>query len=100
MSKLNKQEDDLMRIPAFAIIGVGNFGAGVAVFASDELTNAQLKTELERVDLLPYQTKMSYRHIVRMTMKNYTLAIGSDYAEALHNLFQSWQPSNQKELNV
>jgi hypothetical protein len=73
---------------------------GVAVFATNKLTRAELTEEVE--DFIAWDKvcpiSRSERTVLHAEMNEYTVAIGRDWKEAFANLFRDWAPDPRDEI--
>jgi hypothetical protein len=82
--------------PDFMIVGLTLPAGDVLVFASTELTQAQLVRETQGFDLIEVMEGMRLARVpieritVRAEMRSFTIIHGDDYPSALRSLMEMW----------
>ncbi|HKU53030.1 MAG TPA: hypothetical protein VJQ25_11215 [Nitrospira sp.] len=83
--------------PDWVMLGV-TVDDGVLVFASDELTQAELREEVD-VDIMAFGTVHvvdALKHYeLNAETRSFTWARGATYAEAIQTLMRTWAPSTR-----
>lgn len=86
--------------PDWVMLGADWEGDRVIVIASQDLSEAELNSELKAPEFLPFLSGPleSAKLYTTMTcvMGKYTIAIGPDYRSAITNLMERWQPKESK----
>ncbi|MGW6698835.1 hypothetical protein [Nocardia sp. NPDC055049] len=86
--------------PDFVILGAPHPEGGVIVLASKELTQAELRTELNEDELFGgygYDRRIGsvlrdYRTTLSTELRGYTMVLADTYGQAMANLFEQWTP--------
>ncbi len=89
-------------MPDWVMLGVDLGEEGVCIYASSELTEAELLVveRFERLEdwpasVLAHRSRIDYI-VLSANMKTYVWVRGATYADALHTLFGRWKPWDQK----
>lgn len=91
-------EDRTRMPPDFVICGAPRANGGVAIFASRELTQAELNAELiEHTDIYGIlaavePNPVDVRYVLTATTKSFVQVVAEDYVSALRRLFEEWTP--------
>jgi hypothetical protein len=96
-----------MSSPDWLIIGVQRGPSEYLIYASTDLTSAELNSELQNYGDMygdmgnsPYYQPTGmppiYRHTLRAEMGSYVAVVAPSYAEAMQALFQQWKPEAKK----
>lgn len=88
--------------PDFVIIGT-HYQDGVMVFASDTLTEAELRTITTHEEVVSAQAKEylpKRHHELEVGFEDYRQATGRTYAEAMSNLFHQWHPHERDQRSI
>lgn len=82
--------------PDFVLFGIQDPLGGVILFASAQLSQAELKSEAERMDLIPVGARLARVPVVKTTlhveMRSFTMIRAETYMDALRSLGDVWQP--------
>lgn len=97
----------MFSVPDFVMIGV-RYGDGVMLFASSELTQAQLKRETTGFDRIPISDKLGAavarvpveKITVTAQMKNFTAVYADDYPSALASLQDLWKNNSASDSGL
>jgi hypothetical protein len=89
-------EPDYQVQPDWVMVGAPH-GEQVALYASKELTRAQLVTEMVKAptyaDLFgPMLVPPRYEHTVSVVMLTYVVMVGNTYGDCLAGLMRIWSP--------
>jgi hypothetical protein len=85
--------------PDWVVLGLPTGDGRVAVYASKELNQAELASEVDhdeiRLDRL-WMSDRSYppvkRHTLSVEMRTYVIVVADTYPDALRRLFETWTP--------
>lgn len=88
------RQSGMFGVPDFILVGV-RYGDGVTLFASTDLTEAQLKREVARIQQVEVAPHMIARVPVEKTtvtaqLKTFTVIHADDYPSALASLQDLW----------
>lgn len=83
--------------PDWVMLGVAGDDGSVYIYASSDMTQAELEAVRDEPDLFdPYDASRTFRQdlriILRAEMKTVTVVRGETYAQALRILLQGWTP--------
>lgn len=88
--------------PAWVMAGEDNGPAGVTLWASTTLTEAELTREIDFGDVMSQVDGRIYPHRQRITLTasmSHLVAIrADDWPDAFRKLFHTWSPQVPKEL--
>lgn len=80
--------------PDWVVLGTPTTDGKVAIYASKDLTEAELRYEAEHdYDFLAMRTVLLSRRIeLTVGMRTYTVVVADTYEQALRHLFDTWSP--------
>lgn len=82
--------------PDFVMWGVREPGRGVLLFVTTDMSQAQLVSEVERLDLIPVGRALARVPVTKTTlhveMHSFTMIRANSYPEALMSLRDNWRP--------
>lgn len=84
--------------PDFVILGVPNPDGGVLIVASKELSQAELESTADELDMweVGRRLRMSRTtYTLTAQMRSIHMVIGPDYGSALRTLFEQWTPPTE-----
>lgn len=93
-------DDTMLMRPDWVILGIDMGDEGVAVIASSELTQAELRNEVSYEPLWAWSERVEpveNRFIMETTMTKYVWIRGKTYRDALRTLFERWEPGRKDE---
>lgn len=84
--------------PDWVMLGVQHEN-GVLVFASNMLSQAELRAEYDRYEDITngpflFARPLRARFFIEAEMKQYVMIFGADYADAIRRLFDEWSPTD------
>jgi hypothetical protein len=88
-------------LPDWVVLGVRT-DDGVIVIASTEMTQAELRYEVDlehdfrSVTARAVPNRDTQRYHLTTTMKRFVMVMGATYAEAMTNLFGMWSPDDDQ----
>lgn len=88
--------------PDWVMLGVPQPNGKGAIFASTDLTEAELRHETEmdkwaRWSLVPPTRHLVTRIFLEVQMRTYVMVVADTYAEALATLLREWKPERQSQ---
>ncbi len=82
--------------PDFVLFGIRDVGGGVLLFASDQMSQAELESRVEKMDLIPVGPLLARvpdrRTTLRVELRSFTVIRAETYIDALRSLMETWRP--------
>lgn len=84
----------LFQAPDFLMLGVQQSDGTCFIFASKDLSNAELRSEMDQFDMqnLDRYCNPKTRHFVNAEMRTWVMVQGRSYSHCLGELLRTWQP--------
>jgi hypothetical protein len=82
--------------PDFVLFGIADTTGGVLLFASDQMSQAELQSRVEKIDLIPVAQVLARvpdrRTTLRVELRSFTMIRAETYIDALRSLMETWRP--------
>jgi len=82
--------------PDFVLFGIADVTGGVLLFASDQMSQAELESRVEKIDLIPVAQVLARvpdrRTTLRVELRSFTMIRAETYIDALRSLMTTWRP--------
>jgi hypothetical protein len=82
--------------PDFVLFGIADPFGGVILFASDQMSQAELESKIQGFDLIPVGRALARvpdrRTTLKVEMRSFTMIRADTYGDALRSLMETWRP--------